>query len=77
MFYAEGTVLSVLSGLNPRPSEEEVKEEMTRCFSTIPTRRQVLEMMRTMHQEDDEQMCQYIVRHEVVHTRSYRLSPDD
>ena len=40
-------------------------------------RRQALEMMRTMCQEDDEQMCQYIMRHEVVHARAHRLSPDD
>ena len=77
MFCAEGTVLSVLSGLNPRLSEEEVKEEMMRCFSPIPTRRQAIEMMRTMCQEDDEQMCQYIVRHEIAHTRAHRISPDD
>ena len=77
MFCAEGTVLSVLSGLNPRLSEEEVKEEMMRCFSPIPMRRQAIEMMRTMHQEDDEQMHQYIVRHEVAHTRAHRISPDD
>ena len=49
MFCVEGTVLSVHSGLNPRLSEEEVKEEMMRCFSPIPTRRQAIEMMRTMH----------------------------
>ena len=77
MFCAEGTVLSVLSGLNPRLSEEEVKEEMMRCFSPIPTRRQAIEMIRTMHQEDNEQMHQYIVRHEVAHTRAHRISPDD
>ena len=79
MFCAEGTVLSVLSGLNPRLSEEEVTEEMMRCFSPIPTRRHAIEMMRTMCQEDDEQMCQYIVRHKVAHahTRAHRISPDD
>ena len=77
MFCAEGTVLSVLSGLNPRLSEEEMKEEMMRCFSPIPTRRQAIEMMRTMCQEYNEQMHQYIVRHEVAHTRAHRISPDD
>ena len=76
MFCAEGTVLSVLSGLNPRLSEE-VKEEMMTCFSPIPTRRQAIEMMRTMCQDDDEQMHQYIVRHKVAHTRAHRISPDD
>ena len=30
-----------------------------------------------MCQEDDEQMCQYIVRHEVAHTRAHRILPDD
>ena len=34
-------------------------------------------MMRTMHQEDDKQMCQYIMRHQVAHTRAHRLSPDN
>ena len=77
MFCVEDTVLSVLSGLSPRLSNKEVKEEMMRCFSPIPTRRQAIEMMRTMHQEDDEQMHQYIVRHEVAHARAHRLSPDD
>ena len=77
MFCADSTVLSVLSGLNPRLSEGEVKEEMMRCFSPIPTRRQTIEMMRTMRQEDNEQMHQYIVRHEVAHTRAHRISPDD
>ena len=69
--------MSVISGLNPRLSEEEVKEELMRCFSPIPTRRQAIEMMRTMYQEDDEQMRQYIVRHEVAHTRAHRTSPGD
>ena len=67
----------VLSGLSPRLSNEEVKEEMMRCFSPITMRRQGIEMMRTMHQEDDEQMHQYIMRHEVAHARAHRLSPDD
>ena len=56
MFCAKDTVLLVLSGLSPGLSDEEVKEEMMRCFSPIPMRRQAIEMMRTMHQEDDEQM---------------------
>ena len=77
MFCAKDTVLSVLSGLSPGLSDEEVKEEMMRCFSPIPMRRQAIEMMRIMCQEDDEQMCQYIVRHEVAHERVHRLSPDD
>ena len=63
MFCAEDTVLSVLSELSPRLSNKEVKEEMMRCFSPIPMRRQAIEMMRTMRQEDDKQMCQYIMRH--------------
>ena len=30
-----------------------------------------------MHQEPDEQMCQYIVRHEVTHLRAHRLTTDE
>ena len=60
-----------------RLSDKEVKEEMMRCFSPIPTRRQAIKMMRTMCQDEDEQMQQYIVRHEVAHVRAHRLSSDD
>ena len=77
MFCVEDTVLSVLSGLSPRHSDEVVKEEMMRYFSPIPTRRQAIEVMRTMCPEDDEQMHQYIMRHAVAHARAHRLSPDD
>ena len=77
IFCAKDTILSVLSGLNPGLSDEEIKEEMMRCFSPIPTRRQAIDMLRTMCQGEEEQMCQYIVRHEVAHTRAHRLSPDD
>ena len=77
IFCAEDTVLSVLSGVNPGLSDEVIKEEMMRCFSPIPTRRQTIEMMRTMCQGEEEQMCQYLMRHEVAHARAHRLSPDD
>ena len=50
---------------------------MMSCFSPIPTRRQTIEMMRTMCQGEEEQMHQYIMRHKVAHARAHRLSPDD
>ena len=77
IFCTKDTVLSVLSGLNPGLSDEEIKEEMMRCFSPIPTRRQTIEMMRTMCQGEEEQMHQYIMRHEEAHARAHRLSPND
>ena len=77
MFCVKDTVLSVSSGLSPGHSDEEVKEEIMRCFSPIPISRQAIEMMRTMHLVDNEQIRQYIMRHEVAHVRAYRLSPDD
>ena len=48
-----------------------------RCFSPAPTRRQAIEKLRAMHQEPDEQMQQYIVRHEVAHLRAHRLTADE
>ena len=38
MFCAEDAVLAVLSGLNPGLMDEQVKEEIMRCFSPAPTR---------------------------------------
>ena len=72
------TVLAVLSGLNPGLTDEQVKEEIMRCFSpAAPTRRQAIEKLRAMHQEPDEQMHQYIVRHEVAHLRAHKLTADE
>ena len=73
IFCAEDTDLSVLSGLNPGLSDEEIKEEMMRCFSPIPTRRQAIEMMRTMCQGEEGQMHQYIMRHKVAHATAHGL----
>ena len=77
MFCAKDAVLAVLSGLNPGLTDEQVKEEMMRCFSPALTRRQAIEKLRTMHQELNEQMCQYIVRHGVAHLRAHKLTADE
>ena len=42
MFCTEDAVLAVLSGLNPGLTDEQVKEEIMRCFSPAPTRRQAI-----------------------------------
>ena len=47
------------------------------CFSLALTRRQALEKLRAMHQETDEQMWQYIVRHQVGHLRAHKLTADE
>ena len=77
MFCAEDAVLTVLSGLNPALTDDQIKEEIMMCFSLAPTRRQALERLRAMHQETDEQMQQYIVRHEVAHLRAHKLTADE
>ena len=56
MFCAEDAVLAIMSGLNPGLMDEQVNEEIMRCFSPTPTRRQAIEKLRAMHQEPDEQM---------------------
>ena len=77
MFCTKDTVLAVLLGFNPGLTDEQVKEEIMRCFSPAPTRKQAIEKLRAMHQEPDEQMCQYIVRHKVAHLRAHRLTADE
>ena len=42
MFCTEDAVLAVLSGLNPGLTDQQVKEEIMRCFSPAPTRRQAI-----------------------------------
>ena len=77
MFCAKDAVLAVLLGVNPGLTDEQMKEEIMRCFSPAPTRRQAIEKLRAMHQEPGEQMHQYIVRHEVAHVRAHRLTADE
>ena len=62
-FCAEDAVLTVLSGLNPALTDDQIREEIMMRFSLAPTniRRQTLEKLRAMHQETDEQMQQYTV----------------
>ena len=76
MFCAEDAVLTVL-GLNPALTDDQIREEIMICFSLALTRRQALEKLRAMHQETDEQMQQYIVRHEVTHLRAHKLTADE
>ena len=77
MFCAEDAVLTVLLGLNPSLTDDQIREEIMMCFSLALTRRQALEKLRAMHQETDEQMRQYIVRHEVAHLRAHKLTADE
>ena len=77
MFCAEDAVLTVLSGLNPALTGDQIREEIMMCFSLAPTRRQALEKLRAMHQDTDKQMRQYIVRHEVAHLRGHKLTADE
>ena len=77
MFCAEDAILTVLSGLNPALTNEQIREEIMMCFLLALTRRQTLEKLRAMHQETDEQMQQYIVRHEVAHLRGHKLTADE
>ena len=76
MFCAEDAVLTVLLGLNPALTDDQIREEIMMCFSLAPTRRQALERLMAMHQETDGQMQQYIVRHEVAHLRAHKLTAD-
>ena len=76
MFCTEDAVLTVLSGLNPALTDDQIREEIMMCFSLALTTIQALEKLRAMHQETDEHMWQYIVRHEVAHLRAHKLAAD-
>ena len=77
MFCAEDALLTVLSGLNPALTNDQIREEIMMCFSLALTRRQALERLRAMHQETEQQMQQYIVRHKVAHLRAHKLTADE
>ena len=54
IFCAEDAVLTVLLGLNPALTDDQIREEIMMCFSLALTKRQALEKLRAMHQETDD-----------------------
>ena len=73
---AKGDVMTMLVGMNEELDDEDVKEELMRCFCDTPTTIQVIEKLRGMKQRPGENARLYAARYEVIYFWTNQLTAD-
>ena len=51
---SEGNMMTMLAGMSKEVDDEDVKEELMKCFSNIPTTIQAIGVLRGMKQREGE-----------------------
>ena len=74
---AEGDVMTMLAGMSEEINDEDIKEELMRCFSNAPTTTQAIQVLRAMHQRPGEITRVYTARYEFIHYRVNQLIADE
>lgn len=64
----------MLAGMNEELDDDDVKEELIRCFSAAPTSIQVLKWMKQRAGENDRL---YVARYKVILYRTKHLRADE
>ena len=70
----KGNVMTMLAGMSEEVDDEDIKEELMRCFSNAPTTIQAIQVLRAMQQRPGEIARLYTARYEIIH---YRCKPVD
>ena len=61
---SEGDVTAIIAGMDDTISDDNLKEEIMRCFSNAPTMIQAIGVLRGIRQQQNEQACLYTARYE-------------
>ena len=69
--------MTMLVGMSEEISDEDIKEELMRCFSNAPTMIQVIQVLRAMHQRQGEITRLYTARYEIIHNWANQLMADE
>ena len=69
--------MTMLAGMNEELDDEDVKEELMRCFSNAPTTIQAIEKLRGMKQRPVENARLYAARYKVIHFRANHLTAEE
>ena len=56
---------------------DDLKEEIMRCFSNAPTMVQAISILRGIRQRHNEQACLYTARYEFIHNRAHNIQPEE
>ena len=63
---AEGDGMTMLTGMNEELDDEDLKDELMRCFSNAPTTIQAIEKLRGIKQRPSENTRLYAARYKVI-----------
>ena len=69
--------MTKLAGMNEELDDEDVKEELMRCFSNATTTIQAIEKLRGMKQIPGENARLYAARYKVIHSRANQLTAEE
>ena len=69
--------MMMLSAMNEEIDDEDLKEELMRCFSNAPTTVQAIGVLRAIKQRQGENTRLYATRYETVHNRANQLTPKE
>ena len=74
---SEGDVTTIIAGMDDNISDEDLKEEIMRCFSNAPTMKQAIGVLRGIRQWQNEQVHLHVARYEFVHSRANNITQEE
>ena len=74
---SEGDVTSIIAGMDDTVGDDDLKEEIMRCFSNAPTMIQAIRVLRGIRQCQNEQAYLYAARYEFIHIRAHNMQPEE
>ena len=74
---SEGDVTTIIAGMDDTMGDDDLKEEIMRCFSNAPTMVQAIGVLRSIRQRHHEQAHLYTARYEFVHNRAHNIQPEE
>ena len=74
---SDGDVMTMIAGMDDNMDDQDLKEEIMRCFSNAPTTIQAIAVLRGIKQRHNEQTRLYAARYEFVHNRANHIIPEE
>ena len=74
---SEGDATTIIAGMDDTMGDDDLKEEIVRCFSNVPTMVQTIGVLRGIRQRHNEQAHLYAARYEFVHNRAHNIQPEE
>ena len=74
---SEGDVTTIIAGMDDTMGDDDLKEEIMRCFSNAPTMIQAIGVLRGIRQQQNEQAYLYAARYEFIHNRALNIQPEE